>query len=56
MHKYPTAYNKVPGTLVLTDTTLAWTPDTQNAEVVRQQQLSRVTSTFENERVSELIF
>ncbi|KAJ9098251.1 hypothetical protein QFC21_004580 [Naganishia friedmannii] len=46
MHKFSTAYNKVPGTLILTDTTLAWTPDTQNAEVVRQQQLSRVTTMF----------
>ncbi|KAJ9117584.1 hypothetical protein QFC22_004434 [Naganishia vaughanmartiniae] len=46
MYKFPTAYNKVPGTLVLTDTTLAWTPETQNAEVVRQQQLSRVITMF----------
>lgn len=43
--RYKTVYNKVPGTLVLSDTTLAWTPDEQNAEVVRNQQLSRVIST-----------
>lgn len=43
--RYKTIYNKVPGTLVLTETTLAWTPDEQNAEVVRNQQLSRVIST-----------
>ncbi|KAI5452983.1 RNA polymerase II transcription factor B subunit 1 [Naganishia albida] len=44
--RYKTIYNKVPGTLVLTETTLAWTPDEQNAEVVRNQQLSRVITMF----------
>lgn len=42
--KFKTVYNKVPGTLAFSDTTLAWTPDEQNAEVVRNQQLSRVLS------------
>ncbi|KAJ9110233.1 hypothetical protein QFC19_001636 [Naganishia cerealis] len=46
MPKFAAAYSKVPGTLVITDTTLAWAPDTQNAEVVRNQQLARVTTMF----------
>lgn len=42
--RYKTAYRKQPGTLIVTQTTLSWTPDVAGSETVAMQQLGRIIS------------
>lgn len=46
--RYRTLYKKVPGTLYLTPSTLTWNADDRAHEVVRAQQLTRVSGMFQS--------